>query len=98
MWEIENTIDQLFRYRKANEFSLDELENSYIYFPSNKELNDPFDTNHKMLRFTNDIKELDKLYHQMLKDSSLARICNPCLPKTPLARICNPCLPKNQNK
>jgi hypothetical protein len=68
--EIEDTKDQLFRYRKANEFSLDELENEYIYFPSNKELNDPFDTSHNMLRLTKDDGEIVMLYSQLLNEST----------------------------
>lgn len=67
--EIENTKDQLFRYRKANEFSLDELENEYIYFPSNRELNDPFDASHMMLKMTTDDEEMVKLYNQLLDQS-----------------------------
>lgn len=67
--EIKNTKDQLFRYRKANEFSLDELENSYIYFPSSNELNDPFDTSHTMLRLTKKDSEMKKLYNQMFEMS-----------------------------
>ena len=68
--EIEDTKDQLFRYRKANKFSLDELENGYIYFPSNKELNDPFDTSHNMLKLTNDEGEMVMLYNQLLDQST----------------------------
>ena len=64
--EIKNTENQLFRYRKANEFSLDELENSYIYFPSSSELNDPFDTSHNMLMLTSEDSEMEKLYNQLL--------------------------------
>lgn len=72
--EILNTVDQLFRYRKANNFSLEELEDGYIYFPSNKDLNDPFDTNHMMLRLTNEDTEMEKVYNQNideLKDVSM---------------------------
>lgn len=67
MKEILNIKDQLFRYRKASKFSLDELENSYIYFPSSTELNDPFDASHKMLKLTNDDSEMEKLYNQLLE-------------------------------
>jgi hypothetical protein len=65
--EISNTIDQLFRYRKANDYSLDELENAYIYFPSNRDFNDPFDATHTMLRLTNEDTEMEKIYNQMLE-------------------------------
>lgn len=68
--EIEDTEDQLFRYRKSNDFSLDELENEYIYFPCNNELNDPFDTSHNMLKLTKDDAEMVKLYNQMLEQST----------------------------
>ncbi|MFV8343467.1 hypothetical protein [Flavobacterium sp. XS2P39] len=67
--EIRNSKDQLFRYRKANEFSLDELENSYIYFPSSNELNDPFDVSHNTLSLTKEDSEMEKLYNQILKES-----------------------------
>lgn len=64
--EITNTKQQLFRYRRPNDYTLDELEHGYIYFPSNRELNDPFDASHRMLRLTGDNSEMDKLYHQVL--------------------------------
>lgn len=67
--EIRNTKGQLFRYRKANEFSLDELENSYIYFPSSGELNDPFDVSCMTLNLTKEDSEMEKLYRQMLEES-----------------------------
>lgn len=65
--EIRNTKDQLFRYRKANSFTLDELENSYIYFPSSTELNDPFDVSHNTLSLTKEDLEMEKLYNQLLE-------------------------------
>lgn len=67
--EIRNTKDHLFRYRKANDFSLDELENGYIYFPSSNELNDPFDSSHTMLRLTKNDSEMEKLYNQIFEMS-----------------------------
>lgn len=67
--EIRNSKDQLFRYRKANEFSLDELENSYIYFPSSNELNDPFDVSYNTLSLTKEDSEMEKLYNQILEES-----------------------------
>lgn len=68
--EIQNTKDQLFRYRRANEFSLDELENNYIYFPPSKELNDQFDASHVMLNLTQEDSEMQKLFIQMLELTS----------------------------
>lgn len=65
--EIKNTKNQLFRYRKANSFTLDELENSYIYFPSSTELNDPFDVSHNTLSLTKEDVEMEKLYNQLLE-------------------------------
>ena len=65
--EVRNTKNQLFRYRKANEFSLDELQNSYIYFPSSLELNDPFDASHTMLKMTRDDSEIEKLYNELIE-------------------------------
>ena len=67
--EIEKKDGQLFRYRKANNFTLDELENGYIYFPSNIELNDPFDASHHMLRLTEENSEMQKLYNELLDQS-----------------------------
>lgn len=67
--EIKNTVGQLFRYRKANDFSLDELENSYIYFPSSKELNDPFDVSSNALSLTKEDSELVKIYNQLIEES-----------------------------
>ncbi len=67
--EIRKTKDQLFRYRKANTFTLDELENSYIYFPSSNELNDPFDVSHSTLVLTTEVSEMEKLYNQILEQS-----------------------------
>ncbi|HQZ25617.1 MAG TPA: hypothetical protein PLD18_09990 [Flavobacterium sp.] len=67
--ELKNSKNQLFRYRKANEFSLDELENSYIYFPSSDQLNDPFDASHNILSLTKENSEMEKLYNQLLEES-----------------------------
>ena len=67
--EITKKQGQLFRYRKDSDFLLDELENSYIYFASNKELNDPFDASHMMLRLTDDPKEIEKLFDQLIEQA-----------------------------
>lgn len=68
--EIKKTKHQLFRYRKANDYTLDELENGYIYFPSNVELNDPFDASHRMLHLTEDNLEMERLYNEILNACS----------------------------
>ncbi|MCA0349618.1 MAG: hypothetical protein LCH35_10205 [Bacteroidetes bacterium] len=67
--EIQNRENQLFRYRKPNEFTLDELEHSYIYFPSSNELNDPFDASHLLLSLTKNNSEMESFYHQLYEMS-----------------------------
>lgn len=48
--EIENHNDPyLFRYRPNNENTLDEIRNSYIYFPNRDKLNDPFDASQSLM-------------------------------------------------
>jgi hypothetical protein len=45
------------RYRPNNEFTLDEIENSYIFFSNRNSLNDPFDSSPNLIRFINSDKE-----------------------------------------
>lgn len=44
----------LFRYRADNDYTLDEIENSYIYFSERESLNDPFDSSPDLINFTSD--------------------------------------------
>lgn len=57
---IEETIEfannkkpYVFRYRQNCENTLSEIADSYIYFPTNEKLNDPFDANHKLINIPN---------------------------------------------
>ncbi len=53
----------LFRYRPDNDFTLDEIENSYIYFQKRELLNDPFDSTPNLIQLKNiDIKKLFKAF------------------------------------
>ena len=45
----------VFRYRPDNDFTLDEIKNSYIYFQKRELLNDPFDSTPDLI----DLKEID---------------------------------------
>jgi hypothetical protein len=45
------------RYRPNNEFTLDEIENSYIFFSNRNSLNDPFDSSPNLIRFISSDKE-----------------------------------------
>lgn len=51
----------LFRYRPNNDFTLDEIENSYVFFQKRELLNDPFDSTPDLV----DLKEID--VNQLLK-------------------------------
>lgn len=53
--EIENAgHPYLFRYRPDNDYTLDEIENSYIYFSDRNSLNDPFDSSPDLINFISD--------------------------------------------
>jgi hypothetical protein len=53
----------LFRYRPDNDFTLDEIENSYVYFQKRELLNDPFDSTPDLIELKNiDIKKLFKAF------------------------------------
>ncbi len=50
----------LFRYRPNNDFTLDEIENSYVYFQKRELLNDPFDSTPDLIELKN--INIDKLF------------------------------------
>lgn len=50
----------LFRYRSNNEYTIDEIKNSNIYFADRDKLNDPFDASHKLIDINKDVKLIDK--------------------------------------
>jgi len=53
--EVEKAgMPYLFRYRKDNDFTLDEIENSYIFFSDREALNDPFDSSPDLINFIAD--------------------------------------------
>lgn len=54
-----------FRYRPNNEKTLDELENSYIYFSDQKSLNDPFDSSPILLQVTDKKEEFEKIFEKI---------------------------------
>lgn len=58
----------LFRYRSNSEFTIDELENNYIYFSDRKELNDPYDSIPSLINLTNDLEELKSSYNLILEN------------------------------
>src|SRR5690606_41239683 len=69
MFEIEKSgPPYLFRYRSNSEFTIDELENNYIYFSDREELNDPYDSIPNLINLTNDKEELKKSYNLTLEN------------------------------
>lgn len=60
----------LFRYRSNNlDRLISEITESYIYFPNNEQLNDPYDANYKMLKFSEDENELQKLFYLLFLEA-----------------------------
>ncbi|SOU89897.1 MULTISPECIES: hypothetical protein [Tenacibaculum] len=56
----------IFRYRPNNEFTLDEIENSYIFFQKRELLNDPFDSTPDLIDLKEfDINQLFKLFETL---------------------------------
>ena len=53
----------LYRYRPDNNFTLDEIENSYVYFQKRELLNDPLDSTPDLIELKNiNIKKLLKAF------------------------------------
>ncbi|MDP2160626.1 MAG: DUF2971 domain-containing protein [Flavobacterium sp.] len=52
----------IFRYRPNNDYTLDELENNYIFFSDIDSLNDPFDSNPNLIKLTQNKKEWTNFY------------------------------------
>lgn len=64
-------MKRLYRYRKFNEFTKDELNKSYIYLSSPLRLNDPFDCRLDAevdLPFNKATEEISSLFDEMLDD------------------------------
>lgn len=57
----------LFRYRADNDFTLDEIENSYIFFSDNESLNDPFDSSADLINFVSDKIDPEEYFHLFRK-------------------------------
>ena len=57
----------VFRYRPDNEFTLDEIENSYIYFSDRESLNDPFDSSPDLIKFMSGKSDI-KASYQFLRE------------------------------
>src|SRR5690606_16574528 len=69
MFEIEKSgPPYLFRYRGNSEFTIDELENNYIYFSDREELNDPYDSIPNLINLTNNKEELKNSYNLILEN------------------------------
>lgn len=58
----------IFRYRPNNDFTLDELEDNYIYFSDIDSLNDPFDSNPKLIRLTENKEEWEN-FHRLMSNN-----------------------------
>ena len=56
-----------FRYRADNDYTIDEIENNYIYFANRDQLNDPFDSSPAYIELTQSKGELELLQSEMLK-------------------------------
>lgn len=57
----------VFRYRPDNEFTLDEIKESYIYFQKRELLNDPFDSTPDLVDLKNiDIEKLYKVFEKLV--------------------------------
>jgi len=52
----------LFRYRSDNENTLDEIENSYVYFANRESLNDPLDSSPDLIKFIKEKSTLESYY------------------------------------
>lgn len=60
--KIEIDSPLIYRFRSDSNFTLDELENSYVYFQNPKKLNDPFECCYYLMYVTRNPIELKKLY------------------------------------
>ncbi|GEC73505.1 hypothetical protein SAMN05443543_104130 [Flavobacterium flevense] len=66
-----NRAPYIFRYRPDNNFTLDEISNSYIYFPNSEKLNDPFDANSEMLDIVYTPSEFQMLFETVFENMPL---------------------------
>jgi len=70
-----NKKPYVFRYRQNNDHTLSEISESYVYYPTNEKLNDPFDANHELINIPNDNAEILKLAETLAAkfDNSIAK-------------------------
>jgi hypothetical protein len=62
----------VFRYRPDNDFTLDEIKNSYIYFQKRELLNDPFDSTPNLVELKDiDFKKLLKTFELLIGKEKL---------------------------
>jgi hypothetical protein len=81
-WEVfqngenqKNDTKSLFKYFTLNEFSIDSLENNYVYLSNPKDFNDPFDCNRNLIiEKQKEIKDWE--YIESLNDISEIGICS----------------------
>jgi hypothetical protein len=52
----------VFRFRSPSKWTISELEEGYVYFANRNELNDPHDSNPKLVQFTKNTTDLKKFY------------------------------------
>ncbi|WP_430412710.1 hypothetical protein [Kordia sp.] len=72
----------IFRYRSDNDFTLDEIENSYIYFQKRELLNDPFDSTPDLIELKkNDLKKLFKAFEVLVGKKQVKYIEKKLSPK-----------------
>lgn len=62
----------VFRYRPDNDFTLEEINKSYIYFQKRELLNDPFDSTPDLIRLKNiNIEKLYKEFENLVKKEKI---------------------------
>ncbi|MEY8870613.1 hypothetical protein AB9K24_13990 [Meridianimaribacter flavus] len=67
----------VFRYRPNNNFTLDEIKESYIYFQKPEFLNDPFDSTPNLIDLKNiDIKKLYLVFEKLVGNETTEYIKN----------------------
>jgi hypothetical protein len=65
--KFESGLPIIYRYRNASENSIDELKNSYVYFPNRTQLNDPFDCYPQLMYISKDSKKLRKFVEKSIQ-------------------------------
>tara|TARA_R110002050_G_scaffold271734_1_gene415318 strand:- start:458 stop:1201 length:744 start_codon:yes stop_codon:yes gene_type:complete len=88
----------VFRYRPDNDFTLDEIENSYIYFQKRELLNDPFDSTPDLIELKNiDFKKLFK-YFEIISGKKTREYLEKKLSSKELEKTARGSIPKFINK